>query len=88
MEEITVDKDIIEGLTIEEYKSKGLTMEKNVSKGLTEEQYKELSKYLYECEIKPNELLYFPPMWMHATLNTDIYNIFMSLFIDIQLMNI
>ena len=45
-----------------------------------------LSRHLYECTIGPGEVLYFPSMWMHATLNLDAYNVFMSLFIDPQLM--
>ena len=44
-----------------------------------------LSQHLQECTIQPGEILYFPPMWMHATLNLDAYNVFMSLFIDPQL---
>eukprot|EP01038_Epipyxis_sp_PR26KG_P013591 gene13591-18241_t len=45
-----------------------------------------LRETLYECTIKPNEILYFPAMWMHATLNTDSYNFFVSSFLDTQLM--
>ena len=41
---------------------------------------------LYECTIEPGEMLYFPAMWMHATLNLDDYNLFVSLFLDPQLM--
>ncbi|KAJ1424414.1 hypothetical protein B484DRAFT_98415 [Ochromonadaceae sp. CCMP2298] len=44
-----------------------------------------LAANLWECEIAPGEVLYFPPMWMHATLNTAPYNVFMSVFIDPQL---
>jgi len=44
-----------------------------------------LARTLQECTIVPGEILYFPPMWMHATLNLDVYNVFMSLFIDPQL---
>ena len=44
-----------------------------------------LAQTIQECTIVPGEILYFPPMWMHATLNLDVYNVFMSLFIDPQL---
>ena len=44
-----------------------------------------LAHHLYECELNTNEILYFPSMWMHATLNIDDYNVFMSVFIDTQL---
>ena len=37
---------------------------------------------LYECEIVPGELLYFPNHWEHGTLNTGDYNVFVSLFLD------
>jgi ribosomal protein L16 Arg81 hydroxylase len=40
---------------------------------------------LQECVIHPGELLYFPSKWMHATLNLDVYNVFVSLFLDTQL---
>lgn len=42
---------------------------------------------LHECVIQPGEYLYFPSMWMHATLNIDPYNVFVSLFLDTQLMH-
>jgi hypothetical protein len=42
---------------------------------------------LQECDIRPGELLYFPAMYMHATLNIDRYNLFMSVFLDNQLMH-
>lgn len=41
---------------------------------------------LYECTIEPGEIIYFPAMWMHATLNLDDFNLFVSLFLDHQLM--
>ena len=44
-----------------------------------------LAATMQECTIEPGEILYFPSMWMHATLNTDAYNVFMSVFIDTQL---
>jgi hypothetical protein len=37
---------------------------------------------LFECEIVPGELLYFPDHWEHGTLNTGDYNVFVSLFLD------
>jgi hypothetical protein len=41
---------------------------------------------LKECVIKPNEILFFPTNWIHATLNLGEYNFFVSLFLDPQLM--
>lgn len=46
----------------------------------------QLSPHLYECTIRPGELLYFPSFWMHATLNMDDYNFFVSDFLDYQLL--
>jgi hypothetical protein len=43
-------------------------------------------EYLYQCIIYPGEMLYFPDRWMHATLNMNTYNFFVSLFLDLQLM--
>lgn len=43
---------------------------------------------LKECVIKPNEILFFPTNWIHATLNLEKYNFFVSLFLDLQLMNV
>lgn len=54
--------------------------------GRSSEVLQQLADSLYECVIRPGEVLYFPPMWMHATLNLDEYNVFMSLFLDPQLM--
>lgn len=45
-----------------------------------------LGSQLQECSLRPGEVLYFPAMWPHATLNTDGYNAFVSVFIDPQLM--
>lgn len=42
---------------------------------------------LQQCTISPGEILFFPGMYMHATLNIDNYNLFVSLFLDIQLMS-
>ena len=44
---------------------------------------------LYEGTVVPGEILYLPAGWLHATYNLlslDNYNIFMSLFIDPQLL--
>lgn len=41
---------------------------------------------LQECTIYPNELLFFPKYWMHSTLNLDAYNVFISTFMDQQLL--
>lgn len=45
-----------------------------------------IDRQLRECIIRPGEILYFPANWMHATLNLDEYNLFVSLFLDKQLM--
>ena len=42
---------------------------------------------LYECIIYPGEILYFPDKWMHATLNVEEYNVFVSVFVDLQLVS-
>ena len=47
------------------------------------------SNSLYEGIVVPGEILYLPAGWLHATYNLlslDHYNIFMSLFIDPQLL--
>jgi len=36
---------------------------------------------IYDCTISPGELLFFPSQFLHATLNLDAYNVFMSLFV-------
>ena len=40
---------------------------------------------IFDCTIRPGEVLYFPDRWIHATLNGQDYNFFVSLFIDPQL---
>ena len=40
----------------------------------------------YHCIIGKGDILYFPDRWMHATLNNDQYNFFVSLFVDKQLL--
>lgn len=42
--------------------------------------------HLRHCVLHPGELLYFPSQWMHGTLNLDPYNVFVSTFIDLQLL--
>lgn len=49
------------------------------------EERKALVDELQECTIGQDELLFFPAQWMHATLNTDLYNVFISTFMDPQL---
>lgn len=39
-----------------------------------------------ECVIYPGEVLFFPNMWSHATLNVDKYTVFVSVFLDPSLM--
>lgn len=46
----------------------------------------EMRSHFYECTIHAGEILYFPSFWMHATLNRDDYNFFVSVFLDLQLM--
>ena len=46
----------------------------------------ELRGVFFHCDIGPGEVLYFPDRWLHATLNRDSYNFFVSLFLDVQLM--
>ena len=36
---------------------------------------------IWECAIGPGEIMYFPTRVLHATLNLDAYNVFMSLFV-------
>lgn len=50
------------------------------------ESLQQLRDGLVACDIGPGDVLYFPPMWMHATTNLDAYNVFFSLFLDPVLM--
>lgn len=34
----------------------------------------------WECTLYPGEMIYFPDMWYHATLNLDTYTAFVSTF--------
>ena len=36
---------------------------------------------IFDCTISPGELLFFPSQFIHATLNVESYNVFVSLFI-------
>ena len=47
------------------------------------ETYKHIvsNKNFYECILKPNEVLYFPDKWWHATLNVED-SVFMSTFLS------
>lgn len=65
------------------YREEDITI---VTPVLTKAEKDLLRENLYECIIYPGDVLYFPAMWMHATLNLDPYNVFISLFIDVQLM--
>lgn len=61
--------------------------EENLNDQCTSEKNESL---VYEGTVVPGEILYLPAGWLHATynlLNVDNYNIFMSLFIDPQLLN-
>jgi Cupin-like domain len=40
---------------------------------------------LQECVLLKGDMLFFPSGWFHATLNLDTYNVFVSLFLDLQL---
>ncbi len=53
--------------------------------GFSTKEWEELNFNLHECVIQPGEVLYFPSQWMHATLNLEQYNLFVSLFLDPQL---
>jgi ribosomal protein L16 Arg81 hydroxylase len=34
----------------------------------------------YECTLSPGDVIYFPDMWWHATINVDSYTAFVSTF--------
>lgn len=59
----------------------GASLPSNVHSAISE-----LLPHFLECTITTGEMLYFPPFWMHATLNRDEYNVFFSHFLDLQLM--
>lgn len=33
-----------------------------------------------ECTLNPGDLIYFPDGWHHATINLDVYTVFVSAF--------
>jgi len=35
-----------------------------------------------ECTIYPGDIIYFPDMWWHATINIDDYTAFVSTFVQ------
>lgn len=50
------------------------------SRNWMEYTYPTLKKRPYECTLNPGELIYFPNMWWHATINLDPYTSFVSTF--------
>ena len=38
------------------------------------------NRFVQECDLGPGEVIYVPPQWWHATLNTEPYNAFVSVF--------
>lgn len=57
----------------------------DVPEGFSIQEWHDLATNFYACTIHPGDILYFPSQWMHATLNTHDYNLFVSVFIDPQL---
>jgi hypothetical protein len=43
-------------------------------------QQQQQKKDFYECTLSPGDLIYFPDMWWHATINLDPYTAFVSTF--------
>lgn len=50
------------------------------SRNWMEYTYPTLNKRPYECTLNAGELIYFPNMWWHATINLDEYTSFVSTF--------
>jgi Cupin-like domain len=50
------------------------------SRNWMENDYVNLSVLPYECTLNPGDLIYFPNMWWHATVNLDHYSSFISTF--------
>lgn len=50
------------------------------SRNWMEYTYPTLKNLPYECTLNPGELIYFPNMWWHATINLDPYTSFVSSF--------
>jgi len=49
--------------------------------GEEQQQEEQMDRLLYDCVVSPGELLYFPDQFLHATLNLDAYNFFVSIFV-------
>ena len=45
------------------------------------EDYSKVKNQMYECTLKPGEVIYFPDKWWHATLNLDT-SVFISTFLS------
>jgi hypothetical protein len=45
------------------------------------QQRNNLPSSLLSCELLPGDVIYFPPMWKHATANTGEWNSWMSTFL-------
>lgn len=43
--------------------------------------YPSRAEMLSKCTLLPGDIIYFPPMWKHATYNTDEWNSWMSTFL-------
>jgi hypothetical protein len=50
------------------------------SRNWMEYTYPELESLPYECTLVPGDIIYFPNMWWHATINLDPYTSFVSTF--------
>ena len=46
-----------------------------------ERRYKDKQPFLYECTLYPSDIIFFPNLWWHATLNLD-FAIFLSTFLS------
>ena len=64
----------------------GESVDGDRSGGIMRQLSKPVSELLYVCTLHPNEIIYFPTGWLHGTLNLDEYNVFISTFIDPQLL--
>jgi Cupin-like domain len=51
-----------------------------VDSGDTRNRRKRKSSEPWECTVDVGELIYFPDMWWHATINLDVYTAFVSTF--------
>ncbi|CAF1014192.1 unnamed protein product [Adineta steineri] len=48
----------------------------------TEKRFKTKQPFLYECTLNPGDMIFFPNLWWHATLNLD-FAIFLSTFLSL-----